>query len=209
LRLGLSIALGVCLLLAACVLSANFGLSPLWAQAVSPTDRAPNGWYLAGSKPAAYRSGVDKEALHDGQPSAYLQSTVTKTEGFGTLMQTIDAAEYAGKRVRLRAAVKSQSLADWAGLWMRVDKDQTMGAAFDNMQDRGIKGTQAWGSYDVVLDVPSDATRIAFGILLSGEGQVWMNHVTFEIVDTETQVTGYRAVKPSLSKKPVNLSFSE
>jgi hypothetical protein len=39
---------------------------------------------------------------------------------------------------------------------------------FDNMDDRPIKGDSEWQQYAVVLDVPSEATALAYGILLSG-----------------------------------------
>lgn len=90
---------------------------------------------------------------------------------------------------------------------MRVDKEQTM-VGFDNMQDRAIKGTQPWRTSDVVLDVPPDATSISFGVLLSGSGEVWMNHVTFGVVGQDVETTGAKAgQKPPLSPTPVNLKF--
>lgn len=205
-----SITLGSYLLLGSCALGAGSALeAPLLAQASDQTSRAPSGWFLAGSKPANYRTGVDKDTTYEGRPSAYLRSTVLNTDGFGTLMQSIDPANYTGKRVRLRASIKSQDLGDWAGLWMRVDKQQKA-VAFDNMQSRAIKGTQPWTDYDVVLDVPADATGISFGVLVSGAGQVWMNHVTIETVGTETEVTGSSAKQNlPLSKTPTNLDFTD
>ena len=209
LRLCMSMALGSCLVLLSCAVAVAFGLSPLLAHASTQADQAPSGWFLAGSKPANYRTGIDSAVIHDGQPSAYLQSQAPTTDGFGTLMQTISAANYAGKRVRLRATVKSQDVGEWAGMWMRVDKEQTM-VAFDNMQDRAIKGTQPWTTFDVVLDVPQDATSISFGTLLSGSGKVWVNHVTFEAVGQETETTGAKPSKKApLSTSPVNLDFKE
>lgn len=130
--------LGICLVILTFAVSANFGLRPVSAQSTSRTTHAPSGWFLAGSKPTNYETGVDKEALNNGQPSAFLRSTVSNTEGFGTLMQSINAANYTGKRVRLHAWVKSQEVADWAAVWMRVDKDKEA-VAFDNMQNRRSK----------------------------------------------------------------------
>jgi len=178
----------------------------LGAQGVSPTAKAPNGWFLAGSNPSNYRTGVDGAAMRAGLPSAYLRS-IANGNGFGTLMQSIGAANYAGKRVRLRGWVKSENVDDWAGLWMRVDKGQEL-VAFDNMQDRAIRGAQTWSSYDVVLDVPGDATSIHFGVLLTGAGQVWLNNVSLEVVDGSTPITGARP-RATLPLRPVNLTFSE
>ena len=91
---------------------------------------------------------------------------------------------------------------------MRVDRERTM-VAFDNMQNRGIKGTQTWSDCDVVLDVPDDATGISFGVLLSGSGKVWVNHVTFEVVGKDIAVTAPNQPKQSLPTSPVNLNFRE
>jgi beta-lactamase regulating signal transducer with metallopeptidase domain len=209
LRLFVSVALIASVVVAACLFSATFGFNPIHAQAANQANRAPAGWFMAGSNPANYSTGVDQAATKDGEPSACLVATVPTTNGFGTLMQSISATNYAGKRVRLRAFLKSQDVADWAGIWMRVDKEQTM-VGFDNMQDRAIKGTQPWRTSDVVLDVPPDATSISFGVLLSGSGEVWMNHVTFEVVGQDVETTGAKpGQKPALSPTPVNLKFNE
>jgi len=166
---------------------------------------APQGWLLAGSKPANYDTGVDREAVYKALPSAYLKATVDQ-EGFGTLMQSFSADPYVGKRVRFSGYVKSGSVARWAGLWMRVDgKNAQQPLAFDNMQDRPIKGSVGWKRYEVVLDVPQGATGIALGILLDGPGQVWLNSVAVEVVGTDVAATGQSAKQ--LPDGPRNLGF--
>ncbi len=122
--------------------------------------------------------------------------------------------EYAGKRIRLRAWVRSDNATDWAGLWMRVDKGQKV-ISLDNMQQRAIRGSQPWMTYDVVLDVPEDATKIAFGLLLSGPGEVWLNDVKLEAVGQEVATTGMLMQNPHpqpqnpLPTAPVNLDFQK
>jgi hypothetical protein len=163
------------------------------------------GWFLAGSKPEYYRTGVDPISTINGRPTTFLRNSLPDTNGYGTVMQIVDAKIYAGKRLRLRASLRSQNVGDWAGLWMRVDKRNTT-VAFDNMHSRAIRGTQPWNSYDVVLDVPADATTISFGVLLSGPGQMEMNQATIEPVAAETKVTGTSMNLPS--KTPVSPDFS-
>jgi hypothetical protein len=206
-KVDLSLILCATLLAGYCAFSTSFGLNPAFAQASSQTDHAPSGGFLAGSKPANYRTGVDTQVFRDGLPSAYLVSTLQDTSGFGTLMQSIQATEYAGKRVRLRGWVRSENVTDWAGLWMRIDKGQTA-VGFDNMQQRAIRGSLSWTMYDVVLDVPADATGISFGTLLSGPGEVWLNDVKLEVVgqDAPTTRTGGHDSPPTT---PVNLDFQK
>ena len=163
----------------------------------------PEGWFLAGSRPSEYDCSIDPGATYNDKPATYLKSKPDiKTTGFGTMMQGFDAAQYAGKRVRFSAFVKAEEVKShgvpaWAGLWMRVDGDipgPNKTLAFDNMHDgghdRSIKGTKEWKSYSVVLDVPENASKISFGILLSGSGAVWMSGVQVEAVGPEVKVTG-------------------
>jgi len=90
-------------------------------------------------------------------------------------------------------AVKTAD-AQWAGLWMRVDKGPNM-VAFDNTQNRSIKGTRGWQKYAVVLDVPQDATGIFFGVLLTGSGgEIWIRDAKIEVVGPEALPIGAQAV---------------
>ena len=165
---------------------------------------APQGWHLAGSNPENYETGVDSQAKRNGFPIAYLKSRRSTTEGFGTLMQMFSASKYAGQRIRLSASVKADEVKDWAGLWMRVDVNAKP-FALDNMMERSIKGSVDWREYQVVLDVPKEATAVAFGILVNKSGMVWLNNVKFEIVGTDVPVTA----KPfaETPTEPVNLNF--
>jgi len=168
----------------------------------------PKGWFMAGTKPTEYESGIDSGNAYGGLPSAYLRSKKAQVDvGFGTMMQNFSAEQYVGKRVRLSAFVKSENIDRWAGLWMRIDgKVGQAPLAFDNMQDRPIKGTSAWRNYEVVLDVPAGATGVFFGILLDGPGTVWLNGLKFEEVPTGIPTTDkVKAPAPG----PSNLSFDK
>ena len=164
--------------------------------------QSPAGWSKAGSHPADYDMGVDRDSAFTGSSSGLIKSNKPDPQGFGTYMQVFDATEYRGKRLRLSAYVKSEQLEKWAGLWMRVDRDKKP-MAFDNMQERPIKGTQGWTQHTIVLDVDSKATAVAFGILLSGRGAVWIDDVTFDIVGEDVAVTDLQ----KLAGSPRNLDF--
>jgi hypothetical protein len=166
---------------------------------------APKGWIVAGTRPADYQTAVDKSVTYNNHPSAYIKSLKPTVDGFGTLMQQFGAERYTGKRIRLTGYVKADSVQDWAGVWMRVDGGQEM-VAFDNMQDRPIKGTTEWTKCVVVLDVPPSATAISLGILLNGSGTVWLNSVQIETVGLDVPVTGKQKAP---SNAPMNLLFEE
>ena len=105
---------------------------------------------------------MDPEQAFQGHASAFLKSKSPSVDGFGTLMQGVNAEQYKGNKARLSGLVKSEEVTGWAGLWMRVDKG-TEQLAFDNMQKRPINGTTGWQRYYVVLDVPKDATGTHLG----------------------------------------------
>ena len=171
---------------------------------------APKGWILAGSKPANYETGIDATVNYNAHPAAYLKSkssAVVGDEGFGTLMQSFRADQYRGTRVRFRASAKSETVSQWAGLWMRIDKGSEV-VGFDNMQSRPLKGTVDWQSFDVVLDVPKDATSISFGVLLTGSGSVWVSNASFETVGDDVALTD-KPLDDNRPKAPVNLDFRE
>lgn len=166
----------------------------------------PHGWFVAGSSPSNFEAGVDAGQVYQGHRSAYLRSKELSVDGFGTLMQQFKAEQYLGKRVRLSGLVKSREVTGWAGLWVRVDRGKNV-VAFDNMQNRAIKGSTEWQRYEVVLDVRKDATGIAVGILLNGPGEVWMNSTSFDVVGPDVAVTGSNDAMTS--DRPVNLDFAE
>ena len=168
---------------------------------VAATDGVPPGWHLTGSQPQSYKTGADANG------TAFLASnTDAKVTGFGTLMQAVQASEYAGKRIRFRATVRSEDVAGWAGLWMRVDQGSKM-LAFDNMQTRPIRGTTGWATYEVVLNVPPDATSISFGVLLDSNGGIWLRGAEFGPVGSEVPTT--QVTMPQAPTQPVNLDFKQ
>lgn len=174
----------------------------------------PTSWFKAGSAPKSYDMGIDKGAGKDGKNAATIKCIDQNTNGFGTLMQNCLPDKYLGKRVRMSGMVKTKEVADWSGLWLRVDQKGNEGSlSFDNMhdgkKDRSIKGTTGWTKYEIVLDVPPKASNIAYGALLVGTGQIWFDNLNFEVVDNSVPVTGEPKDKPLSNAEPVNLDFEK
>ncbi len=150
-------------------------------------------WFPTGSAPGKYKMGVDSSVQHEQQNAMTIKSSDAEVEGFGTLMQNTKPEKYKGKRIRMTGYMKSNEVTDWAGFWLRVDQAGSQQIlSFDNMEDRAIKGTTDWKQYDIVLDVPTEASNIAFGALLSGTGQIWFDNLNFEIVDHSVPTTGQK-----------------
>lgn len=167
------------------------------------------GWHLSGSHPFNYKMGIDRETFHKGKASGFLKSdTVQSHEEFATMMQQFKAEKFLGKRMKLSGFIKSKSVDRFCGFWMRVDNTLGDVLQFDNMSDRPIVGDTEWNHYYIVLDVPENSAAISFGVLLSGNGQVWMDELKFEEVDHNTPITNIN-ISSDFLDEPINLSFEE
>lgn len=178
--------------------------APAWAG-----PGAPDGWYIAGSRPADYEFGTAHIEGSDGPQSAYIKAKPgAAADGFGTLMQTLKADNYIGQRVRVSARLKSAD-APRLQLWFRIDgSEPRKSLAFYNMDDRPVSGTTGWKRYDIVLDVPPASTFLNFGFFLSGgKGEGWADAFRLETVDKSVAVSARQwAAAPS---RPINLNFDQ
>ena len=146
-------------------------------------------WYAAGDNPAAYTMEVNHGVAHCSRPGAHIASKPEAVaQKFGTFMDMIDARAYRGKRVRLTGAARTANVAGSAGIWLRVDSPTQQ--ELDNMSNRPVTGTSPLTDHVAVLDVPADATNIAFGALVVGAGELWLDRATIEIVDASVPTTG-------------------
>jgi hypothetical protein len=163
-------------------------------------------WMAGSTNPDDYVIDIDDTVAHTGKASGHIKSQDSANGlGFASLVQNIVENSYLGKRVRLSGYVKTDQVKGSAGLWMRVDgPNQVM--SIDNMHDRSILGTTDWQQYYIVLDVPSDSTGIAFGALLEGTGEVWIDDLQLEVVGTDMPTTNSLAVK---QEQPLNLDLED
>jgi len=180
-----------------------------------PDDRRlalPKGWFVAGrTDPGDYRTGLDP-ALPN---TALIESVHAKGEGaaltsdkFAVLMQSIDAEEYRGRKLRLTVNLRTEA-ADLGTSWMRIDGPENASIRFDNMTTRrvdgALKGTTDWTERSIVLDVPPLAGSIHYGFFLQGHGRLWARHFRLEVVDADVATTA----DVGLHQRPTNLDFSE
>jgi len=133
-------------------------------------------WMLAGSS-QAYTMSADGSPMSDQGATVSLRSTSPTPTGFGAVTGMIDADTLAGRRVRISADIETRDVPRSASLWLRADSGSTT-LILDNAMDRGIKGTTlAPTHFDVTMNVPSSATRLAFGLLLAGGGEATARNV--------------------------------
>ena len=142
--------------------------------------------------------------LSDNARNVYRSARTYRTresmppEGFGTATQGIDAAPYAGQRIRLSADVRVDvsGTGNQGQLWLRIDRaNQQPGGFFDNMGDRPILAAD-WARYGIEGEVIDDAVSIYFGCLLSGQGAVWVDDMSLEVQSDDGQWTAIDIVNP-------------
>jgi hypothetical protein len=159
---------------------------------------------------------LETASAHGGMSAAYLTNAgpAPTDSTFATIDQFIQAGAYAGHRVRLSAWVRAADItlptaaaaadgkpAPVSGLWMRIDGYGLM-LGFDNMLGRPIVGTTGWQRVSVVLDVPSYALGIAFGVLFSGTGELLVDDLVLETVSTSTPTTNMLTSEVPVSGDP-------
>lgn len=159
-------------------------------------------WWLSGDhRDGQYQGSL---TLRGDVATGDLRSAQSRLwrDAFGTVARDLDPAALRGRRVRLRARVRSQGVQDWCGLWMRVDgADEDAPLGFDNMEDRALRGTTPWRDVAVVLDVPRPARNLAYGFLLSGAGSMEVQDLVLEVVGPEVPATDPYSPAPSSSSQ--------
>jgi len=147
--------------------------------------KVPAGWFLPGPcREAGYQAQLSEDRPKEGKRCVLLsREAAERAATFGNLMQSFDAAPYRGRRIRLRAAVRTEvaGVGNQAQLWVRVDRKGGGVGFFDNMGDRPIANA-TWREYEIAGDVAEDAEGIALGLMLIGNGRAWLDAVHFAII---------------------------
>jgi hypothetical protein len=170
------------------VIAAALAATSFWVAAAEMVGKLPPPWLISGDSIGSYQAGIDNVDTVSGRGAKFLRYAQGDDKSFASLTQTISAQRYLGQRVRFRAKVKTRGVSNWAGLWMQVQASRRPNAAFYNSSDQPIKGSTDWQLRSVTLDVPEDGTSIAFGVIDSGSGQVWIDELSFEVVGKDVPV---------------------
>ena len=188
-----------------------------WLAAVIVADAAsldaPKGWVFVGQPNAGYAIQLDGSPF--GQASVLIQSDYRADNSFGGIGQNISAADYSGQRIRLTARIRTEDVNGWTGLWLRLDDGAGKVLLLDNMSDRGVYGTRPWLQQHIVVDVPAETRRIAFGAILSGTGKAWLDDFELVTAPDASPVTAHasdrviynEAPAPTLPTAPRNADF--
>lgn len=168
----------------------------------------PQGWNRTGASPNFYRAGLDPDAgvaLIESLP----EYDRLGGNDFCTLMQSVSAEPYIGRRIRLVGEIRTEDAVQGGTIWLRIDGENARSLRFDNLEghagDRGVvKGTTDWVTREIVFDVPDEAASVHFGFFLKGTGSCRARQFSLDVVDETVQVT---MKKTSYPGRPTNMDF--
>jgi C-terminal processing protease CtpA/Prc len=177
----------------------NFGF-----EKVTPGAKLPDGWIVFGS---GYDLKIDETERRSGKYSVSIESpAVIPANSFGSTSFTAPA-NYQGKEIELRGFLKLKDVSGgFAGLFLRIDGESGV-LGFDNMQSRGLTGSKDWTEYSIKIPFPEDGTRIVFGALLTGKGQVWVDD--FQILIDGKDIAEAKVRQPIEYKAKKDMEFDQ
>jgi erythromycin esterase len=134
----------------------------------------PQGWGARSSP--HFKVARDCEVRRAGRCTLRISASPERPAGdFQPLGQGISPGSAAGHYLRLSGWIRTAGVEDgWAGLWARTDVEGKP-VALQNMMHGGPRGTTDWQRFEVLLPVASNATLVAFGVLLTGRGTAWFD----------------------------------
>ena len=175
--------------------------------------KVPPGWFVpALEKTTGSLAELHRKGCRSGG-CAVVVAPATAPGVAGNLMQSVSAAAYRGKTVRLRAWLKVEAASpeDRGQLWLHVLRPNGKPGFLDNMDDRPVRPAD-WTPCEIVAEIDADAQFLDFGVTAIGRGRVWVDEVTFDIVPEEqiaaartairrqygdrTSITGFRFTGP-------------
>ena len=149
---------------------------------------------------------VDRSDAASGGQSARIRfagsGNWSQSQGYAIQLQTLPAAEVAGKQVRLSGLIRTEDVNPGnAGLWWSIEDRQGNFHGADSGD--AASRTTPWREYETVIDVPSNAARVMFGIELAGGGTAWFDSLSIE-VNGKPFVQGKQAVPPKPAPSAVS-----
>jgi len=162
-------------------------VTSLVAYRVAP-ESIPERWASEQSVPNEYEIRLDRRIFHSGRSSLHMRSRLDSPKGIAKLSQKLAANEYRGTRLHMSAYLKTEITCGSAGLWLQMIGQGGTVLALDDMHGRPVTGTTGWTRYDFILDVPQQARDIAFGVILTGNGQAWADDFTIRADEKEVFV---------------------
>ena len=165
------VALSLLILTSTCVLGQEGDLDSVLRFEAGGDDL--HGWL--GGPPGTLH--LDTSTVNSGRGAARLERDADSESEFSAITQVIHV-DFDGDSLELSGFLRTEDVTGFAGLWMRVDRPGGV-LQFDNMENRGLRGTTDWTEYTIRLPLDENANQIHFGVLVAGNGTVWADDLEF------------------------------
>jgi hypothetical protein len=141
--------------------------------------RVPVAWELVQiSRVAGYSAEWRSEGCHGGKGCAVIIAGPRADEDVvGMLSQRLEAEDYRGKKMRLRAWVRIEEGDRGSRVRIGIMTDGEKEADFINR--RGVSSAE-WTQTEIEGKIPFRADEIHLTFSMTGKGKVWIDDVTFE-----------------------------
>ncbi|WP_082893739.1 S41 family peptidase [Rufibacter ruber] len=128
-----------------------------------------------GDKRSPYKS------LRTNRPVIYKSAT----SAYGQITHTLNATSLQGKKVIMKVRARVHEGMSTGQLFARTEKaDKSVTWLRD--QEKVVFSSKDWAFYEMKGTVPEDALTFTFGVLLKGEGDLWVDDVSIAVVSGET-----------------------
>jgi erythromycin esterase len=166
---------------------------------VAEDGKRPMCWGVWG---LGYKIEVDPVIKYSGKYSLFMEKSKYSEGSYGCCLATLPISMIKKEKIIFKGYIKTLNVnVGYAGLWIRIDGKEKSGQkeilGFDNMRERGIKGTTDWIEVTIELHNDPDAQSIAFGAIFSGSGMAWFDSFTLTSEDND----GTKPIPKPLSQK--------
>lgn len=107
--------------------------------------------------------------------TAVVASAVAEPEGFAALAQSVLVHEYVGRTVTFRAEVRTEDVADEAGLHL-LGGMPTGPVSLPKSLTVPLAGSNEWTAREISAQVAEHGGMVQFGVFLRGPGRVALRH---------------------------------
>lgn len=151
------------------------------------------------------------QGVGQGNPNSPYQSirlnrpVVNKVSGagFGSVVKVLDVTAHQDKAFVLKGRVKLAVGPGTAYLWARAHDSNNQQVFFDTMIDRPIQSNE-WATYEIKGTLSDKATRMNVGAIMSGEGELWLDDVSFLVQENGSWKEIYAEQFSAMKKGPTS-----
>ena len=155
-------------------------------------NRMPKGWQI--NVPSKdFSVSMDSTIVKSGKYAMSIEFT-GEIAGMQNGILLITPEMYQGNKITLSGYIKTENVTQgWAGLGMLLNYEQE----YLDMSNNGITGTTDWQKYEISLNMnPTLAQSIIIGVLLEGNGKIWVDDLRVTIDGKDIQKIQLLKPKP-------------